>query len=267
MKKSLKALALGALILPVGLLSACGDQFNFDINLNLNSAGEYAESSVEELKAYVQEVGEDNSNLPSYRIVIKGVEDGLGQKLSGFVVMYEDQTYNLAYKMDSDEKDEITKATVYYNGSAKDETANYMYAYIDYSSKTSDLKMKGNYRVPIDDQNQNMYDYIPSSIMAPQSVIMVGQAYSLNGILPNLTEEIATVKKAEQGGLVNYQVVTNVSNKEYTHYYMFEDNVLAAIKMEYEGMYFIMERYEGEINYPDFGGYKEVKDPIFSAGE
>lgn len=265
MKKSLKFLALGALALPLGLLSACGDPLNFDINLNVNSAGEYAESSVEELKTYVQEVGEENSNLPSYRIVLNGVEDGLGQKLSGIVVMNEDQTYNVAYKMDADEEDEITKATVYYNGSAKDETANYMYAYIDYSSKTSDLKMKGNYRVPID--SQNMFDYIPSSIMDPQSVIMVGQAYSLNGILPNLTEEIATVKKAEKGELVNYQVVVNVSNNEYTYYYMFEDNVLTAIKMEYEGMSFIMERYEGEINYPDFGGYKEVKDPIFSAGE
>ena len=82
MKIGLKVLALGALALPLGLLSACGGQLDFNSSLNVNNAGAYSASSQEELTTYVETEtdGEPavSTDLFSYRLVMDMRSDEAG---------------------------------------------------------------------------------------------------------------------------------------------------------------------------------------------
>ena len=104
MKKGLKVLALGALALPLGLLSACGGQLDFNSSLNVNNAGTYKEVTQGEFTTYVsQEVeGKDvvNKDMSSgLKFVYEVNAEGGNSKITAIIKMTDVNKVEIATKM------------------------------------------------------------------------------------------------------------------------------------------------------------------------
>lgn len=268
MKKSLKALALGALILPVGLLSACGDQFNFNSGLNIEAAGKYTDSNVADFVAYVQnEKTPVNSEITSCKIVITGEQDGLTQEIKGMLLMGEDENYKMAYKLYTEEENSTTNATVYYDSTLE---GNFMYMDINYSrtatSEETALNMNGKYKVQVD--LENLFHYIPSSIMTPEGFGYITRTFAVSEMLPVLTDELFGVEKAASESKVYYKITMVQENTEsYNYYYLFDNSALQGIYLSYGNVSYSVEQYSGEISFPNFNGYQELTEQLFGMQE
>lgn len=264
MKKGLKVLALGALALPLGLLSACGGQLDFGSSLNVNNAGAYKEVMQAEFTTYVsQEVeGEDvvNKDMSSgLKFVYEANADGTNLKVNAIIKMTDANKVEMATKMTASKPGENggnAAISMYYPG----EETFYADMNISYRGQAAQGNMKGQYSF---DVNTSSY---PGG-MGPEEILSIVSSVDVDNIAAMLsTYTDAVVSKAESGDKLNYKIEIK-SDSTYqpdTYYIMFKNDVLVGVKLETEYGIIAMERFDGEIEYPNFENYVNYEEYLQS---
>ena len=75
------------------------------------------------------------------------------------------------------------------------------------------------------------------------------------------------VSKAESGDKLNYKIEIksdSTDQPDSTYYIMFENDVLVGVKLETEYGIMAMERFDGEIEYPNFENYVNYEEYLQS---
>ncbi len=264
MKKGLKVLALGALALPLGLLSACGGQLDFGSSLNVNTAGAYKEVKQSEFTTYVsQEVeGEDvvNKDMSSgLKFVYETNADGTNLKVNAIIKMTDANKVEIATKMTASKPGENggnATISMYYPG----EETFYADMNISYRGQDAQGNIKGQYSF---DVNTSSY---PGG-MGPEEILSMISSVDVDNIAAMLsTYTDAVVSKAESGDKLNYKIEIKDSTyqPDSTYYIMFENDVLVGVKLETEYGMMAMERFDGEIKYPNFENYVNYEEYLQS---
>lgn len=251
MKKSLKIFALGATILPLGLLSACGGQLDFNSSVNVNNAGAYSEVSAEDFTSYVESTTEGqpavNSNLLNYKLVYSVDMDGTIAKLTGIVQQNQDETTEMAFKVTMSGEGNSANYSLYFPNS------DYFYADLDvrYASEASGVNISGKYKFDAQNMDNEMSEIF--------SIITVREALNIDIVLNLVSQNGIEVSMASRDDKVNYKFVkTNSQGEvELTYYALYENNSLVAMKSESGKNFISIEYYDGGIEYPDFSGYKD----------
>ena len=252
MKKGLKNLAWGLAILPLGLLSACGDQLSFNSGINVNSAGAYKVSTAGEFTEYTNSVQEENMSFSGYKMIYNmAIENGDSMaelKMNAILVANQEKTsFQGAIKLEATAEGEYMNMKMYLPETDSE------HIYVDISSSGS-MEINGQMKIPFD---------LTGGDFGP-----VEQALSMASIdVSQLFEEIATAsdvsyEKAESGNKVNYKVEYNSYDLNHTYYICFENGVLQGVLCESDGIYISIERFEGEVNYPNFSNYKESTEGL-----
>ena len=250
MKKGLKNLAWGLAILPLGLLTACGDQLSFNSGINVNSAGAYEVSTAKEFTEYTNSVQEENMSFSGYKMIyniaLENGDDALGEiKVNAILVANQEKTsYQGAIKFEATAEGEYMNMKMYLPETDSE------HIYVDIKSSGS-TEINGQMKIPYDLTGG---DYGP----VEQALSMASVDVSL------LFEEIATAsdvsyEKAESGNKVNFKVS---DLEDSTYYICFENGVLQGVLCEANNLYISIERFEGNVDYPNFSNYKESTEGL-----
>lgn len=265
MKKGLKVLALGALALPLGLLSACGGQLDFNSSLNVNNAGAYSASSQEELTTYVETETDSepavSTDLFSYRLVMDMRSDEATQKATAIIQGDAQGNVEFASKITASlpgEDGGNINISMYYPGGD-----NY-YADVNlaYRGEMADMNINGQFSFALEGTAS-----IPG--VSPDYIFMYAEMADVESLINSLAGSNATVSKAERDNKVNFKV--EIEATQYmpasTYYVMFEDNDLVGVRVEVggdEGGTISIEKYDGDIEYPNFDNYQSYEEYLAS---
>ncbi len=265
MKKGLKVFALGALALPLSLLSACGGQLDFKSSLNVNNAGAYSASSQEELTTYVQADSTDetavSTDLFSFKLYMEMKSSEASQVATAIVKADKEGNVEIASKITASmpgENGGNVNFSLYYPG----EDTYYADVNLAYRGEMAEMNIKGQYSFDINGSES-------ISGISPEYIFSYAEMADVENIINSLTGLNATVSKAEKNNKVNFKIEMEATGymPASTYYIMFEDNALVGVKIEVGGEEHGMisiEKYDGEIQYPNFDNYKSYEDYLAS---
>ena len=259
MKKFLKLGIFALALLPLSLLSACG-QLDYEPKLDVNSAGAYSASTKTELN----EIATDETTLQpktitGYRMTMTMKEEGMNMKANVIATLNDEQQLEMAMKINMS-----TEGTGY-EGSANMEiympVGEYMYANIDYSvSGAVDLNIDGKYKVSAD-EGFGIEEIAFDSAMDFDDMLDMVDELSGNGF---------TIEKATRDTKTNFKVSIE-ENTVYeipatTMYFLFDNGALVGYSLDMgETMKIVVEAFDGTIQFPSFDNYRE-ENPFEALG-
>lgn len=239
-----------ALILPVMfVICACGGgQLATNAQADIGNSSDYFASTPAQALSFLQ-AETTSAELASYRMT---VDIGFGAMKMNGIVKETENGMQMAMEFKMSAFGVSASGKMYLNDGV---------VYAEYDSATAEENGLPSNKVKANMENENNLN---------QTQFGLFQQYDVNQLIGNaewfLGEDNVEVFVNDEGdNVIRYKITMTDNNFEvdgqpavYTTFIVFENNELVSIKDTSSMHTAIIESFDGEIEFPDFSGYKEV---------